>query len=498
MVQSKPTNTCTPNLFLSLIPLLTLVAMLTGSIWMFGEDSLGGPNQISLLMATAVSLCISIGVYRVKWRDVQTSLAETIGNSSVSIVILLLIGMMSGAWMISGAVPTLIYYGVQVLSPTFFLLCTCIICAIVSLMTGSSWTTIATIGVALLGIGNALGVDKAWTAGAIISGAYFGDKVSPLSDTTVLAANAAGVDVFVHIRYMMRTTIPTFLITLAVFSVAGCMIGNDGIPDVSEYTQGLAETFRITPWTLVVPVLTGVLIVKRVPALVTLFLSGIAAGIMAIILQPRIVAGIAGSADTTAPALLKGLVITFCSSTHVDAHNAALNALITTRGMGGMLDTVWLILCAMCFGGAMTATGMLQSIVSSISRVIRGKTTLVGCTSVTGIGLNLMTSDQYMSIVLTGNMYRDVYRSMGYEGRLLSRTTEDSTTVTSVLIPWNTCGLTQATVLGVATLAYLPFCVFNYLSPVMTVFVSWLVPKSGVMTNDDASGNNVSFAARSL
>lgn len=485
MVQTKSTIPCTPNLFLSLIPLLTLVVMLTGSIWMFGEDSLGGPNQISLLMATAVSLCISIGVYRVRWRDVQATLAETIGNSSVSIVILLLIGMMSGAWMISGAVPTLIYYGVQVLSPMFFLLCTCVICAFVSVMTGSSWTTIATIGVALLGIGDALGIENAWTAGAIISGAYFGDKISPLSDTTVLASNAADVDVFVHIRYMMRTTIPTFLITLVVFFVAGCIMGRDGRPDVSVYTQGLAATFNITPWTLVVPVLTAVLIVKRVPALVTLFLSAIAAGIVAIILQPEIVAGIAGSEEVTPTALVRGLVIIFCSSTHVDAHNAALNDLIATRGMGGMLDTVWLILCAMCFGGAMTGTGMLQSIVSSIARVVRGKTTLVSCTAATGIGLNLMTSDQYMSIVLTGNMYRDVYRRMGFEGRLLSRTTEDSTTVTSVLIPWNTCGLTQATVLGVATLTYLPYCVFNYLSPVVTVLVSWLMPKSGTLAKAD-------------
>lgn len=494
MAQNPTKVLPTPNFYLSLIPLLTLVLMLTGSIWMFGEDALGGPNQISLLMATAVSLCISIGVYRVKWRDVQATLADTIGNSSVSIVILLLIGMMSGAWMISGAVPTLIYYGVQVLSPTFFMLWTCIICAVVSIMTGSSWTTIATIGVALLGIGDALGVDNAWTAGAIISGAYFGDKISPLSDTTVLASNAAGVDVFVHIRYMMRTTIPTITIALVVFLIAGCVMGRGGRPDVDVYTQGLAATFHITPWTLVVPVLTGVLIVKRVPALVTLFLSAIAAGIMAVILQPEILAGIAGSAEQSASSLTKGLVITFCSSTHVDAHNEALNALIATRGMGGMLDTVWLILCAMCFGGAMTGTGMLQSIVGSIARVVRGKTTLVSCTAATGIGLNLMTSDQYMSIVLTGNMYRDVYRRMGFEGRLLSRTTEDSTTVTSVLVPWNTCGLTQATVLGVATLAYLPYCVFNYLSPVVTILVSWLFPKTGVAMPDSTTENDAAPA----
>ncbi|MBQ0057505.1 MAG: sodium:proton antiporter [Bacteroidales bacterium] len=461
-----------PNLLLSLVPLMTLVAMLAVSITLFGEDSLGGPNQISLLMASAVCISIAIGVYKVRWKKIEKTIEETIGSSSVSIVILLLIGMMSGAWMVSGAVPTLIYYGVQVLAPEVFLLCTCAICTLVSVMTGSSWTTIATIGVALLGIGEALGVDNAWTAGAIISGAYFGDKISPLSDTTVLASSAAQVDVFVHIRYMMKTTVPTFGITLAVFLVAGLCMDNVGNTYTEEYTDGLSRTFNISAWTMLVPVLTGVLIVKKVPALVTLFVSGIAAGVMAVILQPEIVAGIAGSSDATSFAMLKGVMITFCSSTSIDAHNAALNDLIATRGMSGMLDTVWLILCAMCFGGAMTATGMLQCIVDAMARAVRGPVSLVGCTAATGISLNTMTSDQYMSIVLTANMYRDVYKKMGLEGRLLSRTTEDSTTVTSVLIPWNTCGMTQSTVLGVATLSYLPYCVFNYLSPLMTIIIT--------------------------
>lgn len=461
-----------PTLLMSVVPLLTLVAMLAVSITFFGEDSLSGPNQISLLMATAVCLCIAIGLCGARWRRVQRLISDTIGSSSVSIVILLLIGMMSGAWMVSGAVPTLIYYGVQILSPTFFLFCTCVICAMVSVMTGSSWTTIATIGVALVGIGEVLGIDRVWTAGAIISGAYFGDKISPLSDTTVLASSSAQVDVFTHIRYMMFTTVPTICLTLLIFLIAGFWMSKSGSINTAEYTEGLSQTFNITPWTLLVPLLTGVLILKKVPALVTLFLSGISAGVMAVILQPSIVAGIAGSDVVTPQALLKGVMVTFCSSTAIDAHNASLNALISTNGMAGMLNTVWLILCAMCFGGAMSATGMLQCIVEHIAKVVRGKISLVTSTAVTGLSLNLMTSDQYMSIVLTGNMYRDVYRKMGFEGRLLSRTTEDSTTVTSVLIPWNTCGLTQATVLGVATTAYLPYCFFNYLSPVMTILIS--------------------------
>lgn len=475
-----------PTLLMSVIPLLTLVAMLAVSIVFFGEDSLSGPNQISLLMATAVCLCIAIGLCGVRWRKVEGIITDTIGSSSVSIVILLLIGMMSSAWMISGAVPTLIYYGVQILSPTFFLFCTCVICAMVSVMTGSSWTTIATIGVALVGIGEALGLDKAWTAGAIISGAYFGDKISPLSDTTVLASNSAQVDVFAHIRYMMYTTVPTICLTLVIFLVAGFFMTNHGTVDASTYTVGLSQTFNISPWTLLVPALTAVLIFKKVPALVTLFLSGIGAGVMAIILQPEIVAGIAGSSEATAQALLKGMMITFSQSTAIDAHNPALNDLICTGGMAGMLNTVWLILCAMCFGGAMTATGMLQCVVEAIARTVRGKVSLVSCTAVTGLSLNLMTSDQYMSIVLTGNMYRDVYRKMGFEGRLLSRTTEDSTTVTSVLIPWNTCGLTQATVLGISTMTYLPYCFFNYLSPLMTILISALTGRRDPVCEEEA------------
>lgn len=465
-----------PNPFISLIPLLTLVAMVAISIILFGSDSLGGANQISLLMATAVCSCIAMGVYRMKWKDIEDCIMRTIGGSAVSIVILLLIGMMSSAWMVSGTVPTLIYYGIQLMSPTFFLFCTCAICAVVSLMTGSSWTTIATIGIALLGIGEALSVSSAWTAGAIISGAYFGDKISPLSDTTVLASSSARVNIFEHIRYMLYTTVPTFIIAMTVFLIAGFFMKAEGETNVAAYTEGLSRTYNISLWTLVVPVFTAVLILKKVPALVTLFLSGVLAGVMAVILQPGIILGIAGEAGSpTLLSYIKGTMITFFTSTNVETGNAALNDLVETSGMRGMLDTVWLILCAMCFGGAMTATGMLQSITQSVVRFVKGRTSLVGCTSLTGISLNLMTSDQYMSIVLTADMYREVYENMGYERRLLSRTTEDSTTVTSVLIPWNTCGMTQSTVLGVATLEYLPYCVFNYLSPVVTVVVARLV-----------------------
>lgn len=471
-----------PTPLISLIPLLTLVAMVSVSILLFGSNALSGANQISLLMATGVCACIAMGVYKMKWKEIEDCIMKTIGGSAVSIVILLLIGMMSSAWMVSGTVPTLIYYGIQVMSPSYFLVCSCVICAVVSLMTGSSWTTVATIGIALLGIGDALGVSNAWTAGAIISGAYFGDKISPLSDTTVLASTAARVNIFEHIQFMLRTTVPTFCITLIIFLLAGIFIGASGETEIGMYTKGLSQTFNISLWTLIIPVFTAVLILKKVPALITLFLSGLGAGVMAIILQPELLRNIVAASEMSSMAemcqdsdtwtIVSGTMITFFTSTNIETGNAELNDLVGTSGMQGMLDTVWLILCAMCFGGAMTATGMLQSITQSLVRFVVGKVSLVSCTAGSGLALNLMTSDQYMSIVLTADMYREVYEKMGYEHRLLSRTTEDSTTVTSVLIPWNTCGMTQATVLGVPTLTYLPFCFFNYLSPVMTILMA--------------------------
>lgn len=463
-----------PSILASLIPLLSLVVMVSLSISFFGSSSLEGANQISLLFATAVCCSISMSVYKVKWKQIEQSIAKTIGESSVSIVILLLIGMMSAAWMISGIVPMLIYYGIQILTPSTFLLSSCVICSVVSVMTGSSWTTVATIGVALLGIGEALTVPEAWTAGAIISGSYFGDKISPMSDTTVLASSAAKVNIFEHIRYMLNTTVPTYLITLVVFFFAGFFMVNEGSANINIFLTELSSKFHISLWNLIVPLFTALLIIKKVPALITLFVSSVLAGIMAVILQPGIIADIAGSNTIDASSMIKGVFLTFFSSTNIQTNSEDINELISTGGMSGMLDTVWLILCAMCFGGAMTATGMLQCIVRYIVSKVRGIISLASCTAATGISLNLMTSDQYMSIVLTADMYREVYNDMNIDRRLLSRTTEDSTTVTSVLIPWNTCGMTQSTILGVATLEYLPYCFFNYLSPLMTIFITSL------------------------
>jgi len=455
------------------IPLVVLIGLLAVIIALFGSDSLSGGSQVCLLAAMAVCVFISMVFYRNPWKAFEAQIEKTVGGVAVMILILLAVGMLAGSWMISGVVPTLIYYGVQMLSPQFFLVCACVICALVSLLSGSSWTTIATIGVALLGISHALGINEAVAAGAIISGAYFGDKMSPLSDTTILASSSAGVDIFSHIRYMMLTTMPAFLITLLIFSAMGLGFDADDSIHVHQYTEGLSRTFNISLWTLLVPVLTGVLIVKRVPSLIVLFLSALMAGVMALILQPHILTEIAGDAElSTVGALTKGLVMTFYGPTSIETGSAELNELVSTGGMAGMLNTIWLIVCAMCFGAAMVASGMIESITKVVISWVRSRVGLVASTASTGLFLNVATGDQFISIVLTVNMFKDVYKRQGYEARLVSRTAEDSATVTSVLVPWNTCGLTQSTVLGVATIAYLPYCFFNILSPLMTILVA--------------------------
>ncbi|MBR5964070.1 MAG: sodium:proton antiporter [Bacteroidaceae bacterium] len=465
-----------PHPLVAAIPLVVLIGLLALVIALFGSDSLNGGSQIALIMGMAVCMAISMLFYHVPWKAFERQIGKTIGDVSVMLLILLCVGMLAGSWMISGVVPTLIYYGVQILSPKFFLVSACVICALVSLLSGSSWTTIATLGVALMGIGQALGVSHAWTAGAIISGAYFGDKMSPLSDTTILASSSTRTDLFTHIRYMMITTVPTITITLIIFLVAGLGNSNDAELHIGQYTEGLSHTFNISLWTLIVPILTGVLIARRVPSLIVLFISSLAAGIMALILQPHILCEIGGSAALDAPHsisdMIRGLAITFYGSTAVETGDAALNELVSTGGMAGMLNTIWLILCAMCFGAAMIASRMVESITRVILSLVRNRFSLVTSTVGTGLFLNVTTGDQFISIVLTADIYRHAYEERGYESRLLSRTCEDAATVTSVLIPWNTCGMTQSTVLGVPTLTYLPYCFFNYLSPLMTLFIA--------------------------
>jgi NhaC family Na+:H+ antiporter len=392
-----------------------------------------------------------------------------------SILILFLIGALAGTWMISGIVPAMIYYGLQVLSPAIFLIAACFISAVVSVSTGSSWTTVATVGVALLGIGKALGFEEGIIAGSIISGAYFGDKMSPLSDTTNLAPAMAGTDLFTHIRYMAKTTIPSITITLIIFLVIGFNYETNGsVDDVFSISNVILERFNITGWVFIVPGLVLFLIIRKVPAIPALLAGTLLGGVFALIFQPQIIRLIADEGGSYAFQGFKAIMMALYGEVKVVTSNDIVNELLITRGMGGMLNTIWLIICAMVFGGIMEVSGMLQVLAEAIIRKVHSVGSLIASTAATCIFFNVTTSDQYLSILVPGRMYADVYRKRGLKPENLSRTLEDSGTVTSVLIPWNTCGATQASVLGVATLVYAPYCFFNIISPIMTILYGYL------------------------
>lgn len=467
-----------PSWFVSLIPFVVLIATLVVVIKVFGADALEGGSQVSLLLATGVVVAISMIFYRIPWKDFEEGILDNIRAVGTSILILLLIGAVAGSWMVSGVVPTMIYYGMKVIFPEIFLFATCGICALISIMTGSSWTTIATVGVALVGIGTAQGYDPGWTAGAIISGAYFGDKVSPLSDTTVLASSSSGTPLFTHIRYMMVTTVPSFVIAMVVFLIVSICHEVPSSVETLDFSNDLTSTFNISPWLLLVPVMTGVLIAKKIPAMLTLFVAALVAGVFAVIFQPHVIGSVAtGMASDPSQPLsfldgFKGIFISYYGSTAIDTGNAALNDLVSTRGMSGMMNTIFLIISAVAFGGALVGSGMMQSLTEMLTRFIRRRVTMVSATVGTGIFANMITGDQYLSIILTSSLYKKLYKERGYESKLLSRSVEDSATVVSVLIPWNSCGMTQATVLKVSTMTYLPYCLFNLLSPIMSVLIA--------------------------
>lgn len=467
-----------PSWWISLIPFVVLLAALSIVIYVFGSDALSGASQVALMFAAGVTVVLAMVLYKIPWKTFEDAILDNITSVGTSIVILFLIGAVAGSWMISGVVPTMIYYGMKVIFPEIFLFASCVISAVIAVMTGSSWTTIATIGVALIGIGTAQGYEPGLVAGAIISGAYFGDKVSPLSDTTVLASSSAGTPLFTHIRFMMVTTVPSFVITLIVFLVLS-LIHKDGSAVMSaDFSNDLKETFNISPWLFLVPVVTALLIMRKVSAIATLFIASAIAGVAALIFQPHLIGSIATGMTPDPSAGLsfldgfKGLCITYYGSTAIDTGNEALNSLVSTRGMTGMLNTVFLIIAASTFGGTLIGSGMLQSLTDALVRFVKRRVTMVTATVGTGIFANMITGDQYLSILLTSSLYKKLYQERGYDSKLLSRSVEDSATVVSVLIPWNSCGMTQSTVLKVPTLEYLPFCLFNLISPLMSIFIA--------------------------
>ena len=480
-----------PSLAVSFVPLTVLVIFLALTIKLFGANAIAGGSQLSLITASAVCTAMAMGIYKRKWQELENAVVDNMRSATPALIILLLIGAIAGTWMASGIIPTLIYYGLKILHPSIFLPASCIICAVISLLTGSSWTTIATIGVALMGIGRALGFDDGWIAGAIISGAYFGDKISMMSDTTVLASSTAEVPLFKHIKYMMITTTPSLVVALIVFAIAGFSTAADTLADTTVIEQALSQTYNLSPWLLLVPVLTGVLISRRLPAIVTLFASVAMAAVAMVVAQPEIIMSIAQSDSASVMPSIYAVVQAATGSTAVETGNLLLNDLVATSGMGGMMDTIWLIICAMCFGGVMYGSGMLTAISQLFIRVARRTVSVVGSTVCSGLFFNLATGDQYISIILTGNLFRNLYDNRGLERRLLSRSVEDSATVTSVLIPWNSCGMAQSTVLGVATLTYLPYCVFNYLSPLMSILMAAIGYKIFKHSDNETETNNI-------
>jgi NhaC family Na+:H+ antiporter len=457
----------------ALIPLAVLVFLLALDISIFGADSILGASQVALLVAAGIAIWLGMWLYGIPWKTFEAEIAGNVGNVASAILILLLIGAISGTWTMSGVVPAFIYYGIRIISPKVFLLTACVLCAVVSVTTGSSWTTIATVGVALLGIGRAEGFSDALTAGAIISGAYFGDKISPLSDTTVLASSVNRVGLFEHIHYMYFTTVPSFLITLIIFTVLGLTHGGAPEMPMEVYTSTLAARFHLTPWLMLVPAFTVFLIWKKLPAIMVLALSVLAACVAAIVFQPDIVRSIGQSvtAGSSARVFFAGMVEIIYNSVSLETGVPEVNQLVATRGMLGMLNTIYLIICAMCFGAAMQASGMIGHLSRIMQPLTRTRGGLVGSTVLTGTALNGIVSDQYLSVILTSNIYRHTYEENGYEARLLSRSVEDSATVTSPLFPWSSCGMTQATILSVPTLVYAPFCFFNLLSPLVSFIV---------------------------
>lgn len=462
------------KLWQAFIPILALILFLTGNVIFFGSDATSGPNQIAMVLAAGIAGLISWRLGH-DWEAIEKSIVKSISSAMGAILILLIIGSLSGTWLMSGVVPAMIYYGLKILNPTIFLVAACIVCAIVSIATGSSWSTVATVGIALLGIGKALGISEPVVAGAIISGAYFGDKMSPLSDTTNLAPAMAGTDLFTHIRYMMYTTIPTLIITLIIFFVWGFTLDTAGTAtETNAVLEAIDKSFDLNPLLFIAPVLVIYMIIRKVPAVPALLAGSLVGALFAVIFQPEIVNQISGIEGdflkSSGVAIMKAMSIDI----NIQTDNQMISDLLSSGGMGGMMNTVWLIICAMVFGGVMESSGLLRVIAEQIIRFAHSTGSLVASTAATCIFFNLTASDQYMAIAVPGRMYADTYKKRGFKPELLSRTLEDSGTVTSVLIPWNTCGATQAKVLGVSTWAYAPYAFFCIISPLMTILVAYL------------------------
>ena len=465
---TKPTIT----LLEALLPVVILVLLLSFNVTVYGDDALGGSNQFILLIGAAVAAIVGFR-NRVTYDQMIEAIGSNLKSTTGAILILLFVGALAGTWLLSGIIPAMIYYGLQILHPSIFLPACIVICAIISIATGSSWTTSATVGIALIGIGRALEIPVGMVAGAVISGAYFGDKLSPLSDTTNLAPAMAGSDLFTHIRYMTHTTVPSIIITLIVFLILGFFQNTSGAADTDILLTSIKESFTINLGLFLVPVLVIFLIIRKTPPLAALLAGTLLGGLFALIFQPDLVVKIAGATTLSVISAYQGVMNAIIGEISVTTSNELLNDLFSSGGMKGMLGTIWLIVCAMVFGGIMDAIGGLQRLSNALLSIAQSTFQLFASTAVSCVVINLTASDQYLSIVLPGKMFNKAFADKNLAPENLSRTLEDAGTVTSVLIPWNTCGAYQSGVLGVGVGEYFIYAIFNWLSPIMTLIYAY-------------------------
>jgi NhaC family Na+:H+ antiporter len=463
-METKPALT----IYRALVPLVILIVLLAINVSVFGDDALGGSNQFILLVGGAVAAIIGF-MHCVSYKEMLEKVADNLKSVTGAILILLFVGALAGTWLVSGVIPAMIYYGLQLLHPAIFLPSCILICAVISIATGSSWTTSATVGIALIGIGKALGLPAGMIAGAVISGAYFGDKLSPLSDTTNLAPAMAGGDLFTHIRYMTFTTVPSIVITLIVFIILGLTQSVNGDSDTTTLLQAIEGQFTIHWGLFFVPLMVIFLIVKKAPPLVALFIGTVLGALTAFFFQKDLLLALSGGSELNAYAAYRTLMDAITVSTQIPTTDPILKELFSSGGMQGMLGTVWLIICAMVFGGIMDAIGALKKISEALLNWAQNTLQLFASTVASCLTINITASDQYLSLVIPGKMFQKAYEDRGLAPENLSRTLEDSGTVTSVLIPWNTCGAYQSGVLGVGVGEYFIYAIFNWLSPFMTL-----------------------------
>ena len=457
----------------SLFPIVLLIIFLTFNVYVYGDDAMGGSNQFILLLGAAAG--IGLGIFKgFKFSNMMSQVAENLKSVTGAIVILLFVGALSGTWLISGIIPSMIYYGLNILHPSIFLPACLVICAIISIATGSSWTTSATVGIALIGISKAIGIPVEMSAGAIISGAYFGDKLSPLSDTTNLAPAISGSDLFTHIKYLTITTIPTITISLIIFVILNFYMISSGPTDNTVLLEAINQTFNITPLIFIVPFIVIVLIIKKTPPIIALFTGTILGAIFALVFQQDILTQLSNSSSLTFEGAYSAIINSITVDTNIESGNSELNDLFKSGGMLGMMNTIWLVISAMVFGGVMESIGALKTITTSLLNLGKSTFSLFASTAGSCLAINLTTSDQYLAIVIPGKMFEKAFKEKNLAPENLSRTLEDTGTVTSVLIPWNSCGAYQSGVLGVSVLDYFFYAIFNWLSFFMTLIVAGL------------------------